>query len=101
MPTPIVVRECHFTFKDLRGFHHTIRVHTTSLMRAAAHAMKELEDGGLLEGCDLVGDVEVEIVTKTRHTVQIRKVKEWLEAASSPHKLSIQREIEAKTKPQR
>lgn len=75
MPTvsraPWTVRECHVVFKDLRGFTHTIRVHTSSLMRAAAQALKELEEGDFLEGCDLVGEAQVEIVTRTVHTIHL------------------------------
>ena len=44
-------------------------------MRAAAHALKEMEEGNLLEGCDLLGEAEVEIITRTRHTIHISKVR--------------------------
>ena len=55
MPTPVIVRECHVTFQDSRGFTHTLKVHTSGLMRAAANALKEIEEGNLLEDCDLLG----------------------------------------------
>jgi len=38
-----------------------IPVHTSSLMRVSAHALKKMEEGDLLEGCDLLGEAEIEI----------------------------------------
>ena len=97
-PTPWTVRECQVIFKDLRGFTHTIRVHTSSLMRAAAHALKELEEGNLLEGCDLVGEAQVEIITRTVHTIHISKVRDWLRSGGSPKDIAIKRDLQARVK---
>jgi hypothetical protein len=81
--TPWTVRECTVTIKDTRGFTHTTRIHTSSLMRAAAHVLKQLEEANLLEGCDLVGEAQVEIVTRTVHTIHISKVRDWLRAGAA------------------
>jgi len=101
MPTPIIVRECHVIFKDDRGFTHTIRVHTSSLMRAAAHALKELEEGDLLEGCNLLSEAQVEIVTRTVHTIQIHRVKEWLKSGTTPREIAMKRDLQVRPKEQR
>ena len=93
------MRECHVVFKDLRGFTHTVRVHTSSLMRAAAQALKQLEEGDLLEGCDLVGEAQVEIVTRTVHTIHISKVKDWLRSGGSPKEIASKRNLLLRAKP--
>ena len=99
MPTPIIVRECHVTFNDSRGFTHTLKVHTSSLMRAAAHALKEIEEGNLLEGCDLLGEARVEIVTRTVHTIHISKVRDWLKSGTTPREIASKRDLQTKANP--
>jgi len=101
MPTPIIVRECNVFFKDSRGFTHTIRVHASSLMRAAAHALKEMEEDNLLEGCELLGEAEVEIITRTRHTIHISKVRDWLKSGTSPKEIAMKRDLQARPKTRR
>jgi hypothetical protein len=98
-PTPWTVRECQVVFKDIRGFTHTIRVHTSSLMRAAAQALKELEEDDLLEGCDLMGEAQVEIVTRTVHTIHISKVRDWLRSSRSPKEVASKLDLQPKAKP--
>ena len=68
-------------------------------MRAAAQALKQLEEGDLLEGCDLVGEAQVEIVTRTVHTIHISKVKDWLTSGGSPKEIASKRNLLLRAKP--
>ena len=68
-------------------------------MRAAAQALKELKEGDLLEGCDLVGEAQVEIITRTVHTIHISKVKEWLTSGGSPKEIASKRDLLPRAKP--
>ena len=67
-------------------------------MRAAAHALKEIEEGDLLEGCNLISEAQVEIVTRTVHTIQLAKVKEWLKSGTSPREIAVKRDLQARPK---
>jgi len=70
-------------------------------MRAAAHALKEIEEGNLLEGCDLLGEAQVEIITRTRHTIHISKVRDWLRSGTTPREIAMKRDLQPIPKTQR
>jgi hypothetical protein len=71
-PTPpFIVRKCTVSVKDTRGVMHTTTVHTNSVLHAAAAGLKYLEETDLLDGCDLVGDAIVDVVTQSSHTIQL------------------------------
>jgi hypothetical protein len=70
-------------------------------MRAAAHALKEIEEGNLLEGYDLLGEAQVEIITRTRHTIHISKVRDWLRSGTSPKEIAMKLDLQPRPKSER
>jgi hypothetical protein len=97
---PLVVRKCRVSFKDTRGFTHETDVHTTSVLQAAASGLKWIEESDLLEGCSLIGDVQVEVLTRTIHTVALGRLREWLNSGGTPKEVAMKRELrERKSSP--
>jgi len=56
-------------------------------------------EGNLLEGCDLVGEAQVEIVTRTVHTIHISKVRDWLTSGGSPKEIATKRDLLPRGRP--
>jgi hypothetical protein len=99
--SPLVVRKCRVSFRDTRGFTHETDVHSSSVLQAAASGLKWIEESDLLEGCDLVGEVHVEVLTRTIHTVTLGRLKEWLDSGGSPKEMAMKRELRERKAPPR
>jgi hypothetical protein len=77
---------------------HTTTVHTNSVLHAAAAGLKYLEETDLLDGCDLVGDAIVDVVTQSSHTIQLNRLREWLESGGTPKEVLLKNELRSRQK---
>jgi hypothetical protein len=97
----LVVRKCRVSFKDTRGFTHETDVHTSSVLQAAASGLKWIEESDLLDGCNLVGEVQVEVVTRSIHTLTLGRLREWLNSGGSPKEVAMKSDLRERKSPPR
>jgi hypothetical protein len=72
----MAIRECQVSFVDQRGIRHSVTVHASSVLEAAAAGLKQIRETEMI-GDDLTMDIK----TATSHKVPFFKLKAWLESS--------------------
>jgi hypothetical protein len=92
--SPMALRECRVTFRDVRDIQHSVVVHAETTMDAAALGLKRIcEQQFVME--DLADPVTVELVTSTQHRVSLKKVIDWMAHAggTSPKEIAMKARV--------
>jgi hypothetical protein len=76
-------------------------LHATSVLQAAASGLKWIEESDLLDGCNLVGEVQVEVVTRSIHTLALGRLREWLNSGGSPREVAMKSDLRERKSPPR
>ena len=98
---PRTIRECEVSVSDIDGFTHKTVVHASTLLHAAGLALKYFEENELLDGRELTGEVTVSILTRTQHSITLRRVRDWMNTPGgrSPREMMLKNEVRGRTKP--
>jgi len=76
-------------FQDSHGVRHSITVHASSVLEAAGLGLKHVREQEMLDDDSGFGEITVEILTRTLHTVPLSKLREWRDAnGGSPREMS-------------
>ena len=78
--SPMALRECRVTFRDVRDIDHSVVVLAETTMDAAALGLKRIREQKFVTE-DLADPVTVELVTSTQHKVSLKKVIDWMSHA--------------------
>ena len=62
---------------------------------------KWIEESDLLDGCNLVGEVQVEVVTRSIHTLTLGRLREWLNSGGSPKEVAMKSDLRERKSPPR
>lgn len=73
------MRTCEVNFTDGRGIRHSAEVLASTVMEAAALAVRNVREQGILDDHG-VFDIRVEVVTRTVHSVSFAKLQAWLDS---------------------
>jgi hypothetical protein len=86
----VSLKKCIVSFKDNSGFRHAVEVEAESLYEAVALATKSFSEHGCAPGVlqDLEVAVRAPVVT---HTVNLKRVKEWMATAGKSPKEAMQK----------
>ena len=70
------------SFHDSHGIRHSVTVHVSSVLEAAALGLNHVCEQEMLDDDSGFGEITVEIFTRTLHTVPLSKLREWRDANS-------------------
>lgn len=62
-------------------------------MQAAALGLNQIEENNLLDGCSLVGEATVEVVTRSSHAIQLSRLQLWLDSGGTPKEVAMKQEL--------
>ena len=101
MPIPVGPRlkNCRVSFVNASGVRHAVDVTAESLYEAAAAArgLAALKRADWCDGPGPGATLEVEVIEVSKHTVSLKKLREWLEHGTcrSPRERLIRDELKA------
>ena len=85
----VPVRECGVSFQDSHGIRHSVTVHASSVLEAAGLGLKRVREQEMVDDDGVLGEITVEICTRTVHTVPLSKLREWRDAnGGSPREMA-------------
>jgi hypothetical protein len=85
---------CKVSFLDYAGIRHSVETEATSMYEAAVLAIRTFREHGCEPGTG--AHLEVQVVSSVTHTVQVQKVRDWLDGgARSPQEMITKERLKA------